>query len=181
MAKKRSRSLIIDASVAHAAGPEDAIHPTAKHCRDFLLAVSDICHRMTVTAAIDEEWNNHQSGFARRWRRSMFAKKKIDQIEVDANEALRQQLEEVATTDKQAVAMLKDVHLIEAARAAELRVVALDEVVRKLFRDAAPSVALLRAICWVNPDKAEETPLEWLLAGAPAESFRRLDHSSSEE
>jgi len=181
MAKKRSRSLIIDASVAHAAGPEEAVHPTAKHCRDFLLAVLDICHRMTVSAAIDEEWNEHQSGFARRWRRSMFAKKKIDRVEVNADETLRHQLEDVAATDKQRNAMLKDVYLIEAALVADLRVVALDEAVRNLFRDAALSVAALRKVYWVNPDKEGESPLAWLQSGAPPDTFRRLDHRSEED
>jgi hypothetical protein len=181
MARKRSRSLIIDASIAHAAGPESATHPTAKHCRDFLLAVLDVCHRITVSAAIEEEWNEHQSGFARRWRRSMFAKKKIDRIEVGADEKLRARLEASAATDRQAAAMLKDVHLIEAAVAAEQRVVALDEVVRNLFREAAPSVAPLRGIVWVNPDKEEERPLEWLAAGAPGDRFRQLGYRSAEE
>jgi hypothetical protein len=181
MAKKRSRLLIIDASVARAAGPENATHPTAKNCRDFLLAVRDICHRMATSVAIDEEWNKHQSGFARRWRLSMFAKKKIDRLEIEADEHLRTQLEEFAASDNQRNAMLKDVHLIEAALAAELRVVALDETVRNLFREFAPVAARLRRICWVNPGNENELPLDWLQAGAPADPFRRLDHVALEE
>jgi hypothetical protein len=181
MAKKRSRLLVIDASVAHAAGPEDATHPTAKHCRDFLLAVSDICHRMAVSAAIDKEWNKHQSGFARRWRRSMFAKKKINRVECGADDGLRKELEEAGANEKQIIAMLKDVHLIEAARAADSRIVALDEVVRHLFRQAASSVSTLRGIFWVNPDIEKESPLKWLEDGAPAQQFRRLDHAAAKE
>jgi hypothetical protein len=121
MAKVRSQSLVIDASVAQAAGPQGATHPTAKHCRDFLLVAEEVCHRMVFTPAVEEEWNEHQSGFARRWRRSMFARKKIDRFEAPADTAFRGQLERVATTEKQKEAMLKDAHLIEAARAAGSR------------------------------------------------------------
>lgn len=46
MAKVRSRSLVIDASVARAAGPREAVHPTARNCRDFLVIAGEICHRM---------------------------------------------------------------------------------------------------------------------------------------
>src|SRR5258707_7821300 len=140
MAKVRSRSLVIDASVAHAAGPEEATHPTAKHCRDFLLAVGDICHRLSLSVALEVEWNNHQSGFARRWRRSMFARKKITRIQAGADEMFRKQLGKTALSEKQKEAMLKDAHLIEAARAADRCIVALDDVVRDLFRKVAPSV-----------------------------------------
>jgi hypothetical protein len=180
MAKVRSQSLVIDASVARAAGPEVAVHPTAKHCRDFLLGVVEICHRLVFTPAIEAEWNDHQSGFARRWRRSMFAKKKIDRIEVPADETLRRKLEQAAAAEKAKNAMLKDVHLIEAARATGMRVVALDEVVRECFRKAAVSVPPLRKVCWVNPDRQTEAPLPWLQAGAPADDFRMLGHSGNQ-
>lgn len=113
----RSQSLVIDASVARAAGPEESIHPTAARCRNFLIAVQAICHRLVFTEAIAEEWNRHQSGFARRWRRAMFARKKIDRLEVPEDDAFRGQLGELAASEKTGNAMLKDAHLIEAARA----------------------------------------------------------------
>ena len=110
----------------------------------------------------------------------MFARKKIDRVEVDADETLRKQLEKAAASEKQKEAMLKDAHLIEAARVADLRVVALDDVVRGHFREVARSVPRLRDVCWVNPDKQDEEPLEWLRAGAPADPFRRLGHIAPE-
>jgi hypothetical protein len=42
---KASRRLVIDASVAHAAGDSKATVPIAKNCRDFLEAVLSICLR----------------------------------------------------------------------------------------------------------------------------------------
>jgi hypothetical protein len=181
MAKVRSQSLVIDASVAQAAGPHGATHPTAKRCRDFLLVALDVCHRLVFTTALEEEWDAHQSGFARRWRRSMFARKKIDRVEAPADAAFRERLERAANTEKQMDAMLKDAHLIEAARAKGRRVVALDDTVRDFFREKAGSVAALRNICWINPSNLDEEPLEWLQAGAPAEHGRKLGGVSPAE
>ncbi len=181
MARSRSELLVIDASVARAAGPEDAVHPMAKNCRDFLLAVRDICHRMIFTEPIAAEWKQHQSGFARQWRTSMNARKKIDWIVVSEDEALRRQLQEAGTTDKQKEAMLKDAHLIEAASIQGKRIAALDEIVRELFRRSADLAPQLRDICWVNPNRPIEDSLGWLSDGAPADPFRMLGHDPSEE
>jgi hypothetical protein len=153
-----------------------ATHPTAKHCRDFLLTVLDVCHHMVFTSAIKTEWDEHQSGFARTWRLSMFARKKIDRVDAPIDDSLREQLAAVAVTEKREDEMLKDVHLIEAARAAGLRVVARDEAVRALFRTAALSVVPLRNICWINPDIPDEDSEVWLRKGAPADAFRKLGY-----
>ncbi len=109
----------------------------------------------------------------------MFARKKIDRVDVPADETLRKQLERTAASEKQKDEMLKDAHLIEAARATGMRVVSLDHV-REHFRRVADSVPRLREVCWVNPDNLDENPLEWLQAGARADSFRKLGHPSEE-
>jgi hypothetical protein len=174
MAKTQSQLLVIDASVAQSAGPEDATHPTATNCREFLMAVMEICHRMVFTAAIKDEWDEHQSGFARKWRRSMFARKKIEAVDVAEDKTLRKHLGKVATSQEHKDEMLKDAHLIEAARATGMRIIALDDAARRYFQKAAPAVSQLATVCWVNPDQGHEGPLEWLEAGAPIESVRML-------
>ena len=65
MADKVSKRLVIDASVARAAGGEDATFPISVYCRDFLQAVLDISHRVVMTPDIRDEWNKHQSKSAR--------------------------------------------------------------------------------------------------------------------
>jgi hypothetical protein len=176
MARKRSQRLVIDASIAHAAGPEGAVHPTAKNCRDFLLAVLEVCHRAVFAPAIAAEWKRHQSSFARQWRVSMFARKKIDHVVVREDAGIRQQVEQLAEDDSQSADMLKDLHLVEAALATGMRVASLDETVRGHFRAAAASVARLRRICWINPDVPAEDAISWLEAGAPAHEFRTLGY-----
>ena len=178
MASRRSQDLVIDASVAQAAGPQSAVHPTAKNCRDFLLAVLHVCHRATFSPEIAREWNDHQSGFALQWRSSMFARKKIDRIDSPKDKTLRIKITRAAVNQKQQEAMLKDVHLIEAALSKGMRVAALDETVRGCFRSLSGPVSSLRSICWINPDSPEEEPLEWLQSGAPHEAIRTLGHAA---
>ncbi len=60
MAKIRSRLLVVDASIASAAG-DVSTHPTSRRCRDFLLAIREICHQIVMTAPIQQEWDKHQS------------------------------------------------------------------------------------------------------------------------
>lgn len=174
MSAKASRRLVIDASVAHASGGEEAIFPTSKNCRDFLKAVQTICHHVVMTTAVIEEWNNHQSHFARRWRRSMEARKKVVRVGAPADDDLRNKIKRVASSDKAREAMLKDIHLIEAAKATDQTVIALDETVRNLFTAAGQHAGEMRNIVWINPDKVEEQPIPWLEKGAKPEKRRML-------
>ena len=108
----------------------------------------------------------------------MFARKKIDRLDTTEDPAFRARLEDAAASEKKKDAMLKDAHLIEAAREQGMRIVALDDVVRQNFQEVARSLAALRDVCWINPDKPDEDPLEWLQAGAPADDFRKLGHAT---
>lgn len=104
----------------------------------------------------------------------MFARKKVEQIGSLANQNLRDRIDATAENEKARAAMLKDVHLLEAAMATDETVIALDEIVRELFAKASKSVGEIRNVVWVNPDKADEKSLEWLEGGAKAEKKRRL-------
>ncbi|HBE19236.1 MAG TPA: hypothetical protein DEG17_14545 [Cyanobacteria bacterium UBA11149] len=171
-----SKCLVIDASVAHAAGGEKAIYPTSVYCRDFLKAVLDICHKFVMTPDIREEWNNHQSQFARKWRSQMVAKGKFEFLDVSVNQELWDKIDAIAATDKQRRDMFKDLRLIEAAIATDKTVISLDDnTARKLFSRAATEVDELKDIVWVNPTKVEEEkPIEWLKNGANPEENRLL-------
>ena len=65
---------------------------------------------------------------------------------------------ELDPTRLQSVEMLKDCHLIEAARATDRNVVSIDETVRQYFHTAARSVGPLREVRWVNPTLTDEQP-----------------------
>lgn len=162
MKKVQSRNLVIDASVARASGGNEAIHPVSAAARDFLQAVLTICHKAVMTPAILAEWNQHQSSFARKWRRSMVARKKLTPLNVEERQDLRQQIELENIGRKQKDAMLKDCHLIEAAIKTDWRIISLDDEARRLFVGLSSSVADIRDVRWVNPVSDADQVMTWL-------------------
>jgi hypothetical protein len=182
MAAKISKRLVIDASIARSSGGKEATYPTSVHCRDFLQAILDICNRVVMTPDIREEWNKHQSNFARTWLRTMVAKKKVEyRADIAADEELWNTIKSITASEKNCEAMLKDFRLIEAALATDKTVISLDDTVRKLFDKAAVQVGELRNVVWVNPDKTEEEkPIDWLKDGAQAEKKRLLGNLPEE-
>ncbi len=177
--KVRSRVLVIDASIAKAAG-EVSMHPTSRGCREFLEAVRQHGHRMAMTEAIREEWNRHQSGFARGWRTSMVARKRIEFVEVAPHLTLEKRVVRAVADAFLAAIIDKDRRLIEAALVTENRVSSLDDHVRKHLQDHLDRLPEVRGICWINPCNPEEQPIPWLKAGAPAERRRTLGYRQSE-
>ncbi len=177
MRTKVSRRLVIDASVAGSAGGEEATHPTSKQCRDFLKVVLSMSYWVVMTPDITAEWKKHQSIFARQWRLSMVARRKVYHINPAIDEALRSKIERTAIRESDLEVMRKDFRLIEAALATDKIVISLDEVVRTLFATAAGSVGEIRRVVWINPDRTEEQPLPWLEKGAKPEKNRTLGAS----
>lgn len=175
MRVRNSKRLVIDADVARASGSETAIHPRAEHCRDFLNAVLSLSYRIVMTEKINNEWKNHQSRFARRWRVSMDARRKIDRINPPEDEELQDKVTNTTSDKDELETMQKDFHLLQAALATDQTVISLDETIRGLFKRASQQVGEIRNIIWVNPDKTtEEQPILWLQNGAPPEAHRRL-------
>jgi len=160
--------------VARSAGGEGAIYPTLKHCRDFLQEVLQLPHRVVMSPPIQEEWNKHKSIFARTWLTSMVARRRVLYVGSASRDDLRPRLADCASNEKSHAAMLKDFHLVEAALATDRTVIALDEVVRRLFCGASSAIGELRTIVWANPDKEVEDVIQWLRDGAEPQSHRLL-------
>ena len=146
MPVKRSKRLVIDASVARSAGGETAVFPTSKHCRDFLRATLETGHRVVMTPAISEEWRRNQSRFARQWLVSMTARKKVQRLEPIRDKELRRHIGHDAIHENDGETMLKDCLLIEAAAVTDRRIISLDERVRALFSGIAQKGRKLRRI-----------------------------------
>jgi hypothetical protein len=174
MRAKVSRRLVIDASVARAAGGEDAVYPLPKLCRDFLKTTLTVCHRVVLTPSVSSEWKKHESGFARQWRAAMVARKKLLLIDVPEDAGLRDALDGAVESERDRRAMLKDAHLVEAARVTDHTVVSLDEQVRALFGAASARVSPLKTVVWANPGREAEECSRWLEDGAPPHPHRRL-------
>lgn len=171
---------MIDADVARASGGGSVTHPDAIATRDFLQAVLTICHKAVMTSAMQAEWNKHQSSFARKWRRSMVAKRKLVAFNPGEREDIRQGIKGQEVADNKKKAMIKDCHLIEAALATHLSIISLDDTARDLFSATTNNIADLRAVLWINPVRDREKIIEWLKDGAPTKGKQwqkwRLGH-----
>ena len=171
------KCLVIDTDIARSAGGVDAQDERSKGCRDFLTAVRTSKHKVVSTEAISEEWHKHQSKFTKTWLGSMYARRRVCHIDAPPDEELRGKVERVTTNEKKRDAMLKDIHLVEAALQSDKVVISLDETVRGCFRETAPKLRVLGSVAWVNPCKSEEKPIDWLQNGAELEKERLLGYS----
>lgn len=174
MAESHSTWLVLDASLARAAGGEAKTDPTSAHCRDFLKHVLSICHRLVMTDEIRDEWKRHESTFARTWRTALTARGKVTFIDAPADRTLRDRVEACFEDHATRQAAWKDCCLLEAALASQMRIGSLDEKARDAFARAARHVPEIAEVVWVNPAKSEDNALNWLVQGAPQDIARQL-------
>jgi hypothetical protein len=166
MKKKHSKLLVIDTDIARASGGEDAVYPTSKHCRDLLKAVLEICHHVVMSPSIYSEWKRHESRFARTWRVSMVARRKVRPIADEIDDTIRNRILISIEGDKNRRALEKDAHLIEAALSTDKIILSLDNTAKRLFEIASKDVQEIRDVIWVNPDLNIEETILWLSGGA---------------
>lgn len=170
------KRLVVNASVAGAAGGEEATASVSINCTEFLETFRDECpHHVVMTPELSEEWEENQSNFAATWLRSMIARKRFDYVKPPVNQALRDEIEGTAISENEIEDMQKDFHLLEAAQTTDQAIISLDETVRGLFARSSQHVGEIRDLVWVNPNRTkEEEPLVWLQNGAPPEDHRKL-------
>ncbi len=172
MSSAQPKRLVIDASVATSTGERGG---RGDRCQAFLrVMIDETYHRLVMTREIGEEWDKHSHPFARRWRRSMNAKRRVDRPNAYHDAAFCLKIERASQTEKALVAMEKDLRLIEAARVTDKRVISLDDTARSYFSAVSSQVGELGDILWVNPVNDDETPTKWLTDGAPNEEQRQL-------
>jgi hypothetical protein len=158
--KKRTIRFVIDASVIGASGSSD--HPTSSACRELLVAIRRICHRVALSDAVREEWNKHQSQYSMVWRASMVSLRKIDEVQpVEAND-LREAIENRFAREGERKEAEKDVRLIEAAMCADKIVVSLDNRARHVFEALMRDAGFLRSIRWIQPVDDSERLIAWM-------------------
>ncbi len=147
MRAKRSRLLVVDASVACSAGETE--HPVSSCCRNALLAIRTICHRVVMTEAIRDEWNRHMSRFTRKWFRSMVARKKVHRCEGVQVNRVDEAYERLSADEQDG--LRKDLCLLEAACAGDGIVVTRDDAIREIWHKCHDQLGLSEPITWINP------------------------------
>ena len=170
------KRLVVNASVARAAGGKGATASVSVNCTEFLETFQEESpHHVVMTPELSEEWNKHQSNFSARWLKSMIARKRFIYVNPPQNSTLSDKIEMTASRERDIEALQKDFHLLQAALATDQTVISLDQTIRGLFKRASQQVGEIQDIIWVNPDRtAEEQPIAWLQNGAPPEAHRQL-------
>lgn len=165
MRAKRSRLIVIDASIARAAAATPDSGGEAARCRRFLEAVLELCHRAVWSPEIEREWKRHASRFSRKWRVQMDARRKLDRCQPPTVGGLSERIQSGSVVDLNPEVIRKDLHLVEAALAAEGIIGSLDERFRTQLAAAVNSASELRTILWINPAGEADAGFEWLSGG----------------
>ncbi|HQL61430.1 MAG TPA: hypothetical protein PLQ35_03975 [bacterium] len=177
MTETESKRVVIDASIAGAAGGEAATYSTSINCTNFLnVFYLDTDLIMVMTLEIRGEWKEHRSNFAYTFLANMVSDDRICSIQEDdllEIRKLKSKMDPIPLRKKLREDLEKDFILIEAALATDKTVISLDDKARKGFEQISQELKKLRSIVWVNPDRHIEAVLSWLKDGAnPVEEYR---------
>jgi hypothetical protein len=176
VAKKASRRLVIDASVARSATLAD--NPTSISCRRFLEAVLNVCHKVVLSKEIEQEWQDvalrvHGKGdevrirFLANWMLAMGRKRKLLRPMIVRDAALRAKINRMGLPGGSRQEIEEDFHLVEAAIAHDRIVVSRDDSVHEILRSITGNCAEIRKVMWCNPVTLADEVLDWLSKGAP--------------
>lgn len=142
---KKKKLLVVDASVARAAGYSE--HPTSSACRQILMDILEICHSVALNPELRQEWQQHQSLFTCKWRASMAARRKP--------------LHDISTApcvldlnrfdEKSRAAIEKDRHLLDLALATDKEIITLDTALSVALRSQSAGKRLHDQIKWIDP------------------------------
>lgn len=169
---KSKRRIVIDASVARAAGDVSS-HPLSTACRETLIAAEGLstvfCPRMSI------EWAKHESSFSRTWRVKMIQQGKVNFLKTDQEiEAFLAYIASTMAEEGAKSAMNKDAHLVSASIMNDKIVLALDEKVRTLFSKFCSDYKPAAKVLWANPGKPADGTIGWLRGGAKRVEARSL-------
>lgn len=162
MSKYRGRSLrlVVDASVARAAGDAmTSLDTTSRLWTATLATILRVCHRVVVCDELEAEWNQHSGSSFRQWRTTMLSKDKVIHVPPDkhVNEGLRSAIAGLTDAGSRK-AIEKDLHLIELAAWGDGWVFTADG---KIKAHVAAHTALSRwnkRIRWGGPGAANVPP-----------------------
>ena len=176
MAKKISRRLVIDASVARSATLAE--NPTSISCRRFLEVVLNVCHKVALSREIEQEWQNVallirstadevRIRFLKDWMLAMQRRGKLLRPLVERDQSLRSKINRLGLPGNARQEIEKDLHLVEAALAHDRIVVSRDDSVHELLRSITGNCAEIRKVMWCNPVTLAGEVMAWLDKGAP--------------
>lgn len=165
-------SLVIDACVAKSASTTEK--PRSRQAREVLDAVTRCRIPVLFTASITDEWERHASTYSTRWRVMMMSRGLAISRKDKKSSLLRKTVALVLTDPADVAALLKDIHLLEAALAYASRVVSGDDRSGRLANKVAEQFEALQRIQWVSPHDDSLACCQWIRSGLVDVEFGRL-------
>lgn len=178
MSQKKSTTfcIVVDCSIAQAAGSVESEHPRGIRCRDFLMMLRGRNHRLAWSSRIAEEWNEHRSRFAMDW---LLAMQRLGNVRrVQSRIHLAEAIDDTDLDRGVKDALFKDSHLVEAALETDERIASLDDKARNHFANLSQIIQSIGDVLWANPVVENEEAIKWLEDGAPDQPNRRLKNYS---
>jgi hypothetical protein len=162
--RRRARSAVsnryvVDATVGQAAS-STATAGVGKQCREFLMDIWVICHRVVMTDDIEREWRVHRSRFFVMWLSWMERAGKVAYVRecqrADIRACIEQARDELG--DAGVTALLEDIHLVEAALATDNRIVSLEVEAPELLARVEGIAREVDGVQWLNPAQGARAP-----------------------
>ena len=148
MKAEGSKILAIDTCVLRSASAKEV--PVSKDCREVLLAIRRICHRLAWSKSLSKEYHDHVHGrFSRKWLASMYAKKKVVHVDIADSLAIPDSVQD-ATSHKECEALRKDLHLLATARSADGIIVTRDKAIQVIWSKCKRHFKFSKKIRWLS-------------------------------
>lgn len=146
----RSLRLVVDASVAKAAGdPMLSADAAALAWAATLSTIQRICHRVVVCDALLAEWNRHSGAAFRRWRKRMLDLDKVIHMQqVDLEDVALRLAVDGLRDEGAKLAIGKDLHLIELAMRSDRWIFSADEKIKRHLAAHSSLASWNQAIRW---------------------------------
>ena len=180
MTRNQTHNMVIDASIARSAGDKNKA-PLSTHCREFLETFMQTDKKIIMSKEIFREWKKHESGFSKKWRATMVAKKRMLKIDDVKFEAIRSRVEVFTNDEHIKKAVIKDLHLVEAALNSDKMIASCDNKMRRYLVELSFNCEYVHEIIWVDPSNENEEVIEWLYSGCRKDNFRKIGYLSSNE
>ena len=165
--------LVIDANIAQSAGNSEI--SSSRCCRECLNAVLEHEHTAVFSQPLREEWRNHSSLYARRWWRSMSARRRIEFLE-GAEFAIH--LDRACAClphNRWKEDLRKDFHLVQSALASDQTILSNEQDFPRYVATACGTVRVLSNLYYASPQIEQDRCIAWIEAGAEKHANRRID------
>ena len=169
--------IVVDADIARSASDRSADEVALICCRT-LECFDRGGHHLAMSAPLLQEWLKpredrpagayYASRFSYTWLANMRSRRRIFQVDPSKTPSMLDQVIQALGAQQNPTfrgEIEKDIHLADAALAADGRVISCDRAFRRRLARAGGQVEQLRPLLWLHPQ--DHNAPDWLLADAP--------------